>query len=69
MQQSEEGRLGFRATEKAGGALITVLKDTTVSGPASPHGQTGHRVKEREALLAGSNFRQVVEESGNQGAE
>lgn len=58
MQQLEEGRLGFRAAGEAGGALITVLKDTIVRGPASPHGQPGHWVKEQEVLLTGSSFRQ-----------
>lgn len=55
MQQSGEGRLGVHATEKAGGALITVWKDTIARGPASPHGQPGHRVKEpcRWALASG----------------
>lgn len=59
MQQLEEGRLGFHAAENAGRALIMVLKDTIVRGPASP----------QEALLVGSSFRQVAEESGNQGVE
>lgn len=67
MQQLGEGRLGFLATEKAGGALITVLKGMMVGGPASPLSQPAQQVKELEALLVGSSFRQVVEESGNRG--
>lgn len=41
MQQLGEGRLGFRATEQAGGAVITVLKGMAAGGPASPHSQPG----------------------------
>lgn len=60
MQQLGEERLGFRATEKAGGAVIIVLKGMVAGGPASPHSQPGQWVKEQGAFL-------VVAESGNRG--